>query len=77
MWPLSPCLPDMCWTSKLKLFLSSMKPTKRLSSTRRPHLSTTTGDDDKDVERAEPDVSVYADMLLLIDALEREDLTGA
>ena len=42
-----------------------------------PHLSTTTGnDDDQEVERAEPDVSVYSDMLLLIDALEREDLTA-
>ena len=41
-----------------------------------PHLSiTTTDDDDQEVERAEPDVSVYSDMLLLIDALEREDLT--
>jgi len=36
-----------------------------------PHLSTTTDGD----ERAEPDVSVYADALLLIDALEREDPT--
>ncbi|RJT07452.1 hypothetical protein [Halococcus sp. IIIV-5B] len=41
-----------------------------------PHLSTTTtDDDDQEVERAAPDVSVYSDMLLLIDTLEREDLT--
>ena len=39
-----------------------------------PHLSTTT-DDETDAERVEPDVSVYSDMLLLIDALEREDPT--
>ena len=39
-----------------------------------PHLSTTTDDEQAD-ERAEPDVSVYADALLLIDALEREDPT--
>jgi hypothetical protein len=39
-----------------------------------PHLSTTTDDDQPD-ERAEPDVSVYSDALLLIDALEREDPT--
>jgi len=39
-----------------------------------PHLSTTT-DDEADAERAEPDVPVYSDMLLLIDALEREDPT--
>ena len=37
-----------------------------------PHLSTTTDDEQAD-ERGEPDVSVYADALLLIDALERED----
>lgn len=40
-----------------------------------PHLSTTTSDDEE-TERAEPDVSVYSDMLLLVDALEREDLTA-
>ena len=40
-----------------------------------PHLSTTTDDEQAD-ERAEPDVSVYSDALLLIDALEREDLTA-
>ena len=39
-----------------------------------PHLSTTT-DDETDAERVEPDVPVYSDMLLLIDALEREDPT--
>jgi hypothetical protein len=39
-----------------------------------PHLSTTT-DDEADAERAEPDVPVYSDMLLLVDALERENLT--
>src|SRR5699024_2013995 len=39
-----------------------------------PHLSTTT-DDKADGDRAEPDVAVYSDMLLLIDALEREDPT--
>jgi hypothetical protein len=40
-----------------------------------PHLSTTAEDEQSD-ERAEPDVSVYADALLLIDALEREDPTN-
>jgi hypothetical protein len=40
-----------------------------------PHLSTTTDNDEQADERAEPDVSVYADALLLIDALEREDPT--
>ena len=39
-----------------------------------PHLSTTTDNEQAD-EWAEPDVSVYADALLLIDALEREDPT--
>ena len=39
-----------------------------------PHLSTTTADEQSD-ERAEPDVPVYADALLLIDALGREDPT--
>jgi hypothetical protein len=38
------------------------------------HLSTTT--DEEPDERAEPEVPVYADMLLLIDALEREDPTA-
>ena len=41
-----------------------------------PHLSTTTDGDEQPDERTEPDVSVYADALLLIDALEREDLTA-
>ena len=41
-----------------------------------PHLSTTAGDNDQSDERVEPDVSVYSDALLLIDALEREDLTA-
>ena len=41
-----------------------------------PHLSTTADDDDQSDGRVEPDVSVYADMLLLIDALERADLTA-
>jgi hypothetical protein len=40
-----------------------------------PHLSITTDDDEQSDERAEPDVSVYADALLLIDALEREEPT--
>jgi hypothetical protein len=40
-----------------------------------PHLSATTDDDEQADERAEPDVSVYADALLLTDALEREDPT--
>ncbi|MGQ5514692.1 hypothetical protein [Halococcus saccharolyticus] len=40
-----------------------------------PHLSTIADDDDQADERAESDVSVYADALLLIDALEREDPT--
>ena len=42
-----------------------------------PHLSMTTGaDDEQDSEREEPDIDVYSDMLLLIDALEREDMTA-
>jgi hypothetical protein len=40
-----------------------------------PHLSTTTTDNQSD-EREEPDVPLYADMLLLFDALEREDPTA-
>jgi hypothetical protein len=40
-----------------------------------PHLSTTTDTEEPD-DRAEPEVPVYADMLLLIDALEREDPTA-
>ena len=40
-----------------------------------PHLSTTTDTEEPD-DRAEPAVPVYADMLLLIDALEREDPTN-
>jgi hypothetical protein len=40
-----------------------------------PHLSMT-DDDDQNTEREEPDISVYADMLLLLDALEREDPTA-
>ena len=39
-----------------------------------PHLTTTTTDKDSD-DREEPDVPLYADMLLLFDALEREDPT--
>ena len=41
-----------------------------------PHLSTTASDDEQSDERGEPDVSVYSDALLLIDALEREDPTA-
>jgi hypothetical protein len=42
-----------------------------------PHLSMGTGgDDEQDSSREEPDIDVYADMLLLIDALEREDMTA-
>jgi len=40
-----------------------------------PHLSTSTDGDEQPDEGAEPDVSVYADALLLIDTLEREDPT--
>jgi hypothetical protein len=40
-----------------------------------PHLSTTPDDSEQSNERTEPDVSVYADALLLIDALERGDPT--
>ena len=40
-----------------------------------PHLSMA-GDDDQPTEREEPEVAVYSDMLLLIDALEREDPTA-
>jgi hypothetical protein len=35
----------------------------------------TTGDDDGDIEREEPDLQVYSDALLLTDALERHDMT--
>jgi hypothetical protein len=42
-----------------------------------PHLSMSAGaDDEQDSSREEPDIDVYADMLLLIDALEREDMTA-
>jgi hypothetical protein len=40
-----------------------------------PHLSTTTDTEETD-DRAEPEIPVYSDMLLLIDALEREDPTA-
>jgi hypothetical protein len=40
-----------------------------------PHLSTTTDTEETD-DRAEPEVPVYSDMLLLLDALEREDPTA-
>jgi hypothetical protein len=41
-----------------------------------PHLTTTAGDEQADADRGEPDIPVYADMLLLIDALERENPTA-
>jgi hypothetical protein len=42
-----------------------------------PHLSMSAGADDEDGnEREEPDIDVYADMLLLIDALEREEMNA-
>jgi hypothetical protein len=40
-----------------------------------PHLSMA-GDDDQSTDREEPEVPVYSDMLLLLDALEREDPTA-
>jgi hypothetical protein len=40
-----------------------------------PHLSTA-GDDDEPNDREEPEVPVYSDLLLLLDALEREDPTA-
>jgi hypothetical protein len=40
-----------------------------------PHLSMAS-DDDQNTEREEPEVPVYSDMLLLLDALEREDPTA-
>jgi hypothetical protein len=40
-----------------------------------PHLSMA-GDDGQSTEREEPEVPVYSDMLLLLDALEREDPTA-
>ena len=40
-----------------------------------PHLTTTTANEGSD-DREEPDVPLYADMLLLFDALEREDPTA-
>jgi hypothetical protein len=42
-----------------------------------PHLSMSAGaNDEQDSEREEPDIDVYSDMLLLIDALEREDMSA-
>ncbi|EMA50473.1 hypothetical protein C448_01409 [Halococcus morrhuae DSM 1307] len=42
-----------------------------------PHLSMSAGaDDEQDSEREEPEIDVYSDMLLLIDALEREDMSA-
>ncbi|WP_049998842.1 hypothetical protein [Halococcus sediminicola] len=42
-----------------------------------PHLSTTAGtDDQQDSSREVPEIDVYSDMLLLIDALEREDMSA-
>lgn len=42
-----------------------------------PHLSMTTNTvDEQDSEREEPEIDVYSDMLLLIDALEREDMSA-
>jgi len=38
-------------------------------------VEATEGTDDGDKEREEPDVAVYSDALLLIDALERHDVT--
>jgi len=40
-----------------------------------PLVDATEDTDDADEEREEPDVDVYADSLLLIDALERHDIT--
>src|SRR5699024_4278756 len=42
-----------------------------------PHLSVSAGtDDDQNSQREEPEIDVYSDMLLLIDALEREDMSA-
>ncbi len=42
-----------------------------------PHLSTTAGtDNQQDSSREEPEIDAYSDMLLLIDALERENMTA-
>jgi hypothetical protein len=41
-----------------------------------PHLSMSTGADEQDSQREEPEIAAYSDMLLLIDALEREDMTA-
>jgi hypothetical protein len=42
-----------------------------------PHLSMSAGaDDGHESEREEPDIDVYPDMLLLIDALEREEMSA-
>ncbi|GAA0474854.1 hypothetical protein MUK72_16825 (plasmid) [Halococcus dombrowskii] len=42
-----------------------------------PHLSMAAGsDDEQDSGREEPEIDVYSDMLLLIDALEREDMSA-
>jgi len=35
----------------------------------------TTGDEDKEIDRTEPELQVYSDALLLTDALERQDMT--
>jgi hypothetical protein len=42
-----------------------------------PHLSMSAGaEDEENSAREEPDIDVYSDMLLLIDALEREDMSA-
>jgi hypothetical protein len=42
-----------------------------------PHLSMSAGtNDEQDSAREEPEIDVYSDMLLLIDALEREDMSA-
>jgi hypothetical protein len=45
------------------------------TATDSPLVDATDDADDGDTEREEPDVDVYADALLLIDALERHDVT--
>ena len=49
---------------------------ERESSTGSPLVEATVTTGESDAERAEPDVAVYRDALLLIDALERHDVTA-
>ena len=49
--------------------------TERETPTGSPLVDANAETDDSDTEREEPDIAVYSDTLLLIDALERHDVT--